>query len=272
MLRQEEFKRTHAEVRTGMTAYDINGERLGIIEDIDDDGITIEKGRIFHRDVHVPYEEIEDVRADDVIIRQGREGMEEREDWKPESGMRREAPVTETSTTAPKTEVEPIEGREFRETEEPQSMAQPGPGLKVPMRSREEEMREPTLGEKKEVSIPVREEELGAEKRQREGEVRVHKDVYTETQRMEVPVEKEEVHVEHVPAGEARAAETDENAFKEQDIRIPVKEEVVEVTKRPVVKEEIRVSKEAHTEEEEVSGEVRKEKVKVERTAPTTKR
>jgi len=265
-----------------MTAYDINGERLGVIEDIDDDGITIEKGRIFHKDVHVPYEEIEDVRADDVIIRQGREGMEEREEWKPESGMHRDAPVSEEPTSGPRatvepvetggTEGEPIEGREFRETEEPRSMAQPGPELKVPKRGREEEMREPTLDEKKEVSIPVREEELGAEKRQREGEVRVHKDVYTETQRMEVPVQKEEVHVEHVPAGEAEAAETDENAFKEQDIRIPVKEEVVEVTKRPVVKEEIRVSKEARTEEEEVSGEVRKEKVKVERTAPTTKR
>ncbi len=123
-----------------------------------------------------------------------------------------------------------------------------------------------------EAQIPLREEELEAQKREKEGEVLIHKDVYTETERLEVPVQKEEVRVEHVPAGEARAGEAQEKAFREEDIRIPVREEEVEVTKRPVVKEELRVSKEARTEEEEVSGEVRKERVKVERNAPKPKK
>ncbi len=239
MLHKREFLTSHAEVRTGMTAYDRSGERLGVIENIDDDGITIEKGRIFHRDVHVPYDNIEDVRADDVIIREGKEKLgEEREEWK-----------------------EPDESRKSTSEAE----------LKVAPRTREEE-RGGYGRETEEARIPVREEELEAQKREREGEVRVRKDVTTETQRFEVPVQKEEVRVEHVPGSEARMAEMDEKAFQEEEVRIPVREEEVEVTKRPVVKDEVRVSKEARTEEQEVSGEVRKENVKVDRTAPKEKK
>jgi hypothetical protein len=76
MVRREEFIKTHPDVRTGMEAYDSKGQRLGVIERVDDDSITIEKGHIFHHGVSLPYDAIEDIRQDQVIIRRD-EGFEE---------------------------------------------------------------------------------------------------------------------------------------------------------------------------------------------------
>ncbi|HYG68820.1 MAG TPA: YsnF/AvaK domain-containing protein, partial [Anaeromyxobacteraceae bacterium] len=54
---------------------------------------------------------------------------------------------------------------------------------------------------REEVRVPLHEEELTAEKRTREaGEVRVRKEVVTEHRTVDVPVTREEVHVERVPA------------------------------------------------------------------------
>jgi len=218
-----------------MDVYSTSGEKVGIIERIGEDSITIEKGRIFHKDFNVPFDDIEEVREGDVIIRT------------------RGAGFGETWEQREERHEEPRETREYagREAE-----------VKVPERGREEEQ----------ARIPLREEELEAQKREKEGEVKVRKDVRTETQHMEIPVQKEEVRVEHVPASEASAGAREESAFQEQEVRIPVKEEEVEVTKRPVVKEEVRVGKEAWTEEQEVSGEVRKENVTVDRSKASQKK
>jgi uncharacterized protein (TIGR02271 family) len=215
-----------------MTVFSTTGEKLGVIEQIGDDNIMIEKGRIFHKDFSVPYDDIEEVRGNEVILRSRGEGL----------------------------------GEEWEETRES--------GLTSESARPEEERKEYEGGrEEEQARIPLREEELEAQKREKEGEVLIHKDVYTETERLEVPVQKEEVRVEHVPAGEARLGETtEESAFREEDIRIPVREEEVEVTKRPVVKEEVRVGKKTRTEEQEVSGEVRKERVKVDRNEPKQKK
>ena len=89
---------------------------------------------------------------------------------------------------------------------------------------------------------------------------------------MKVPVTKEDVGVERVPADEARAPESEAGAFREDETRIPLVEEEIEVTKRPVVKEEVRARQERHTERRDVSGEVRKEDVEVERDRAARKR
>jgi len=80
-----------------------------------------------------------------------------------------------------------------------------------------------------EARIPIREEELEAEKTRREDEVRLHKVVHTEMKHLKVPVQKEEVVIERVPAEEARGADTGEGAFREEEARIPIMEEEVEV-------------------------------------------
>ncbi|CAN5740082.1 hypothetical protein BH23CHL8_BH23CHL8_12830 [soil metagenome] len=110
------------------------------------------------------------------------------------------------------------------------------------------------------------EEELEANKVTRQaGEVTVRKDVVEETRTIEVPVRREEVHVERRPVTDASAATAD-TAFTETDqtIRVPVMEEEVEVRKvaRPV--EEVVVTKDATEETRQVSDTVRKERFDIE--------
>ena len=113
--------------------------------------------------------------------------------------------------------------------------------------------------------LTLSDEELEARKRVREaGEVTVRKEVVTEHRQLDVPVMKEEVHVERTPATSASAPEGD--AFREQTIRVPVREEEVEVTKRPRVREEVRVTRSQRQQEQRVEGDVRHEEARVDRT------
>lgn len=77
MLTKEEFVKTHPDVRVGMTVYSRDGERLGIIERIDEDNFTIERGWFFHKDFLIPYDAIEEIREDRVIVRQRHEDLAE---------------------------------------------------------------------------------------------------------------------------------------------------------------------------------------------------
>jgi uncharacterized protein (TIGR02271 family) len=111
------------------------------------------------------------------------------------------------------------------------------------------------------------EEDLEAHKTQRQaGEVIVTKDVVEETKTIEVPVRREEVHVERRPVTDVTATATTEGAFIQegQTIRVPVMAEDVEVRKvaRPV--EEIEVTKSATQETREVSDTVRREEFNIE--------
>lgn len=124
-----------------------------------------------------------------------------------------------------------------------------------------------------ELRIPVAEEELDVVKRDRDaGEVRVRKDVVTETKHLEVPVTREEVHVERVPAGERRDVLPGEKVFEKESVSMPIHEEEIEIRKRPVVKEEVRLRKERVTEQRAAEADVRKERVEVEGESGTLRR
>lgn len=111
-------------------------------------------------------------------------------------------------------------------------------------------------------TVRVHEEKLRANKQPvNTGEVRVHKEVVTENQTLNVPVTREEVVIERRPV-HGQASTSDIRAGEE--IRIPVKEERVNIEKQAVVTEEVTVGKRQVTENQEVSGTVRKEKVHVE--------
>lgn len=114
----------------------------------------------------------------------------------------------------------------------------------------------------REVSLTRAEEELEIGKRQVEaGEVDVRKHV--ETRHVSRPVSRthEEVEVERRPADPMRAGEPE---FREQEIRVPVREEQIEVRKHPEVKEELIVRTHPVTEEEQVEADLRREEVDVE--------
>jgi uncharacterized protein (TIGR02271 family) len=111
-------------------------------------------------------------------------------------------------------------------------------------------------------TIQLREERLKVSKTPVEtGNVHVRKEVHTDHQTIDVPVEREEVVIERRPAS-GQAAKGD---IRDEEIRIPVREEKVHVSKEAVVKEEVSVGKRKVQDTEQVSGTVRKEELKVDR-------
>jgi uncharacterized protein (TIGR02271 family) len=120
--------------------------------------------------------------------------------------------------------------------------------------------------------VTLSEEELVAQKSIKDaGEVRIHKDVKTERRDISVPVMKEEVRVERVPATESTARAGDA-AFHEETIRVPIQEEEVEIRKRPVVKEELRVTKDRTVQERHASETVRKETADIDKTGKVVRK
>lgn len=113
--------------------------------------------------------------------------------------------------------------------------------------------------------IPLHEEKLKVGTRSVEaGGVRLRKIVRTETVEKPVQVQREDVVIERVPPGEARAgAQSDEHAFEQEDIFIPLRAEEPVVTKETEVREEVRARKTGAKEQETVRGTVRKEDLEV---------
>lgn len=115
------------------------------------------------------------------------------------------------------------------------------------------------------------EEELEADTVEREaGEVVINKNVVEETRTIDVPVRREEVHVERravsgESSGEGKSLR-DDQAFAGESIRVPVMEEEVEVRKvaRPV--EEIEITKSQTQDTERVEDTVRREEFDVDDT------
>lgn len=109
------------------------------------------------------------------------------------------------------------------------------------------------------------EEELDVDKVTRDaGDVTVSKRVVEDTKTVEVPVRREEVHVERRPVtGEATSSTMGSEAFQDETLTVPVMEEQIEIRKvaRPV--EEIEITKTATEETRQVEGTVRREEFDV---------
>jgi uncharacterized protein (TIGR02271 family) len=113
------------------------------------------------------------------------------------------------------------------------------------------------------IAVPVYEEEVVTGTRtQEEGRVHIHKDVVSEQQSIDVPLQRERVTVERVAfSGNPDASD---DAFVERDLDIPVMGEEAVVSKQVKGVEEVRVRKNTYTDTETVSDTVRKEQVTVE--------
>jgi uncharacterized protein (TIGR02271 family) len=208
------------QIREGMTAWSADDEKLGKVIQCGETSFVIEKGLFFPKDYTFAYDEILDTRDDGVRLRIS----------KAELGKRGHQGATA------------VEQR--TESELPNERPQP-----------EHQARQ----QQDEVTMPLVEEELTVETTTRQaGEVRVRKEVITEQRQIEVPVQREVVSVEHLPAND-REATAGEARFQEEEVSIPLEEEEVEVKKRPVVREEVRVSKAPVEEQRVASAEVRKE-------------
>lgn len=111
--------------------------------------------------------------------------------------------------------------------------------------------------------VPLREERLNVNKERAEtGEVRLHKDVVTEQQSIDVPVSREEVYVQRRDLG---GQPTDASIGQDESIRVPVSEEQVNVTKTPVETGEVTVGKRVVQDTERVSDTVRREEPRIDK-------
>jgi uncharacterized protein (TIGR02271 family) len=93
------------------------------------------------------------------------------------------------------------------------------------------------------------------------GEVRIRKEVITETQTVQVPVTREELVVERRPVDQATPAT---GSIGESEVRIPLSEERASVDTSTVVREEVAVGKKPVQEVRDLTGEVRREELVVE--------
>jgi uncharacterized protein (TIGR02271 family) len=93
-------------------------------------------------------------------------------------------------------------------------------------------------------------------------EVRLRKEVVSENKTVQVPVTREELVVERVPAsGQAAPGEIG----TDQEIRVPLSEERVRAEKQPVVTGEVRVGKRTVQNTETVSENVRHEELRADK-------
>ena len=219
-MNKNDFINKFSYVKRVEDAYTNDGEKLGKITALDDDYLTIKEGMFFPKEFSFRYDEIMDIRDDNVILKYNKADLK---NWNDKN----------------------YEGwNEYDKTY----------GKNVPESKYTSDTR-----------IPLSEEELETQKMARQrGEVRVRKVVHTELKSFTVPVTREEVIVERVPADQIKG-KTDETAFKEGETVIPVMEEDVELVKKQKNKGEVRIHKETTTEQKKVSGNVRKEDVEVKR-------
>lgn len=93
------------------------------------------------------------------------------------------------------------------------------------------------------------------------GEVRLRKEVITETQTVQVPVTREELVIERRPVDGTTAASG--TVGEGREIRIPLSEETASLDKSTVVREEVAVGKKPVGEVRDLTGEVRREELVV---------
>ena len=121
----------------------------------------------------------------------------------------------------------------------------------------------------KDIQIVLHEEQLRVGKREVSGgDVQIHKTVHTEQVNVPVELNRENVTIERIAAGDVRDANT-ADAFTEQTIEMQMTREEAVVSKESHVTGAVRVAKTAHVETQTVSDSVRKEDVEVVRDGQT---
>ncbi len=238
-------------IAEGMTVRGQDGQKLGKVIECAADAFVVEKGLFFPKDYSIRYDQVTDVKGGEVYLNVA--------DFESAKGA---ATGTEASRGSAEAANEPAIGS-APYAGEPYAGASgaPAQGASAAIGA---EARD-------ELRVPLAAEELQAEKKERQaGEVRVRKEVVTENQQVSVPITREEVHVDRVPA--SGAEQPGDAAFREGTVSVPVREEEVEIRKRPVVKEEVRVSRTRRQEERRADAEVRHEEARIEQDGDLEKK
>jgi len=118
------------------------------------------------------------------------------------------------------------------------------------------------FGQSERISMPLVEEQLEIRKGIREGgmgALNIRKEVQEQAVAVNVPVSRETVTVERVPAMGNTNIPND--AFQTREFTIPTREETIEVIKKPVVREEVQIRKDLIEENRVVQDTLRREDI-----------
>ena len=220
------MKSTMGEVTKGAEVYDANDEKVGKVVEVGRNSFKVEKGFLFHKDMHLPMSAVAQVDGKNVRLR-----------------------VAKDQAMTMGAERLPAEGHEWYDMETHEA-------------GRATERA--TAGRRGEnISVPVVEEQLKAGVREKEaGTARIVKDVREERQTIDVPVQHEEVYVTERAVN--RPATEADLAMREREIDIPLKRQEVVTQKEAVVTGEVEIRKQVTRDTERVTDTVRRESVHVE--------
>ncbi len=242
------------QIEHGWDVFGSDGDKIGDVSDVGPNYVLVTKGFLFTKDIYIPTSAITGVEHDRVYLNIAKDQVDSM-GWD-------QAPMDDTSTgdtTYTDDDATTVSTQSTTTDSDTDYVEQPV------QRTQTDEIDRSTTDVSDDDNIRVQrhEEELqGSTSTRDSGEVRVSKDVVEEEQTLDVPVTREEVHVQsHVVDREA----TDTSgAFQEGTISVPVREEEVEVSKTARVAEELEIDKTTEQDTEQVTDTVRKERVNVE--------
>lgn len=246
----------------GTLVYDSNGDKVGTLSAFDPQGnyLVVEKGLLFPHELYVPVNAVSSNDANGIQLNLTKSDLKD-ERYKVEPALNAGSGLTQSSVL--NEDVGAVTSRRAGQLEDTSPVAPLAATDIGAQQPRGVNTAAETLSQN-DITVPVREEELIAQKQQvEEGRIRVHKDVVAEQQNITVPVTREEVRVERVPVEGAAAGEIGPDAFQGRDIEVPLRGESVSTEKVARVGEEIHLHKHQVTEQERLSDSVRKERVSV---------
>lgn len=248
MMSQQQFAE-------GSTVYDVSGDKVGTLRSYDPQGdfLVVEKGLLFPHELYIPTSSVASGDANGIQLNLSKGELKD-ERYKTQPAMTAGGGLTQTSVLDE--DIGNVTNRRSGIVDE----AAQGATNQRPRRANTPA----DVQNQNDITVPVREEELIAQKQQvEEGRVHIHKDVVAEQQTINVPVTHEEVRVERVPVEGAAADEISPDAFQNRDIELPLMGETVSSEKVARVNEEVHLHKRQVTGQKRVSGSVRKERVHV---------
>jgi uncharacterized protein (TIGR02271 family) len=253
----------------GTPVYDVNGDKIGTVADVDqqNNGLVIQKGLFFPKDIPVPMSAIARSDAEGIYLNTTKDDVVNGNFASAGGGTYATDRAVDTETPYRADAARAAGDRDLnlgdraaattdrvanRDTNYSGDDLTAGTGQQTPVRDGD-------------LAVPVREEELVAGRQREEtGRVHVHKDVTEQQQTMNVPVTHEEVRVERVPVDkDVPADQLGAEAWQEKDVDVPLMGEQVETGKRAHVAEELHLHKTPVTEQQQVSDTVRKEQVRL---------
>ena len=267
------------DLHIGTPVCTADGESLGSVIEVKDDYFVVERGLIFLEDYAIDYDGIRNFDGTTLYVQYS---LDEVKHGYSHGG------VTQTKNTSAFSDpnlrdnslntrddnivgrnnnIEPANNPLFERTPSSPNIAAQNVDMKNTAAQNISEQNMNIEGQK-EVRIPLREEELDVKKSVVDsGRVRIRKEIVTEFRQINVPVEREELVVEHVPVQtrDSSAGEISDSDFESRDIEVPLREERFDINKKTVVKEEVVLKKKKVEETVNQEASLRKEKIVVDR-------